>query len=55
MKEEFIHWLWKNQFFDGRSLCDREAGSIGVITPGVYNRDSGPDFFNTRLIIKNTE
>jgi len=55
MKEEFIHWLWKNQFFDGRSLCDREAGSIGVITPGVYNRDSGPDFFNTRLIIGGTE
>jgi len=47
--------LWKNQFFDGRSLCDREAGSIGVITPGVYNRDSGPDFFNTRLIIGGTE
>lgn len=55
MKEEFIHWLWKNQFFDGGSLCDREAGSIGVITPGVYNRDSGPDFFNTRLIIGGTE
>lgn len=47
--------MWKNQFFDGRSLCDREAGSIGVITPGVYNRDSGPDFFNTRLIIGGTE
>lgn len=47
--------MWKNQFFDGGSLCDREAGSIGVITPGVYNRDSGPDFFNTRLIIGGTE
>jgi len=47
--------LWKNQFFDGGSLCDREAGPIGVITPGVYNRDSGPDFFNTRLIIGGTE
>jgi len=55
MKEEFLHWLWKNLFFDGGSLCDREAGPIEVINPGVYNRDSGPDFFNTRLIIGGTE
>lgn len=47
--------MWKNQFFEGGSLCDREAGSIEVITPGVYNRDSGPDFFNTRLVIGGTE
>jgi len=55
MKEEFLHWLWKNRFFDHGSLCDREAGPIEVITPGEYNRDSGPDFFNTRLIIGGTE
>lgn len=55
MKEEFLHWLWKNRFFDDGSLCDREAGLIEVITPGEYNRDSGPDFFNTRLIIGGTE
>lgn len=51
MKEEFLHWLWKNRFFDDGSLCDREAGPIEVMTPGEYNRDSGPDFFNTRLTI----
>ena len=55
MKEEFLHWLWKNLFFEGGSLCDREAGPIEVITPGEYNRDSGPDFFNTRLNIGGTE
>ena len=47
--------MWKNRFFDGGSLCDREAGPIAVITPGEYNRDSGPDFFNTRLVISGTE
>jgi hypothetical protein len=55
MKEEFLHWLWKNLFFDAGSLCDREAGPIEVINPGEYNRDSGPDFFSTRLIIGGTE
>ena len=49
MKEEFLHWLWKNRLFDAGRLCDREAGLIEVTTPGEYNRDSGPDFFNTRL------
>jgi len=54
MKEEFLHWLWKNRFFDAGRLCDREAGPIEVITPGDYNRDSGPDFFNTRLLVDGT-
>lgn len=55
MKEEFLHWVWKNRFFDGGSLCDKDAGPIEVITPGEYNRDSGPDFFNTRLVVAGTE
>lgn len=54
MKEEFLHWLWKNRLFDADRLCDREAGPIEVINPGEYNRDSGPDFFNTRLKIDGT-
>lgn len=54
MKEEFLHWLWKNRLFDAGRLCDGEAGKIDVINPGDYNRDSGPDFFNTRLSINGT-
>src|SRR5659263_550023 len=54
MKEEFLHWLWKNRLFDADRLCDMEAGLIEVIHPGEYNRDSGPDFFSTRLMIEGT-
>ncbi len=54
MKEEFLHWLWKNRFFDAGRLCDSEAGTIEIITTGDYNRDSGPDFFNTRLRVDGT-
>jgi hypothetical protein len=55
MKEEFLHWLWKNRFYDSGSLCDRDAGQIEVINPGEYNRDSGPDFFNTRITVGGTD
>ena len=54
MKEEFLHWLWKNRLFDAGSVRDGDAGAIEIISPGEYNRDSGPDFFNTRLIIGGT-
>jgi hypothetical protein len=54
MKEEFLHWVWLNRLFTTGSLCDMEEGTIEVTDPGRYNRDSGPDFFNTRLLIGDT-
>lgn len=54
MKEEFLHWLWKNRLFSADDLNDEEAGRIEVVNPGEYNRDSGPDFFNTILVISGT-
>jgi hypothetical protein len=55
MKEEFLHYLWKYSLYDSEKLVDSEGKQIIVINPGEYNRDSGPDFFNARLIIDNTE
>jgi len=54
MKEEFLHWLWKNRLFDASSLHDSNMGIIEVVSPGEYNRDSGPDFFNTRIMVEGT-
>ncbi|MCU0461040.1 MAG: DUF2851 family protein [Bacteroidales bacterium] len=55
MKEEFLHYLWKYGLFDHEKLIDNEGNRINVINPGEYNRDSGPDFFNTRLRIAGME
>ena len=55
MKEEFLHYLWKYLLFDTDSLVDDSGNKIKVISPGTYNRDSGPDFFNARIIIDNIE
>lgn len=54
MKEEFLHYLWKYSLYDPDSLIDSEGKRILVINPGEYNRDSGPDFFNSRISIAGT-
>lgn len=55
MKEEFLHYLWKYSLYEPSSLTDAEGNPITVISTGEYNRDSGPDFFNARMVIAGTE
>ena len=55
MKEEFLHYLWKYGLYDHDLLADRDGNKIIVINPGEYNKDSGPDFFNARIRIGDTE
>jgi len=54
MKEEFLHYLWKYSLYDQDKLVDNEKKKIIVLDPGVYNRDSGPDFFNARISVDGT-
>src|SRR5512133_1850100 len=54
MKEEFLHYLWKYSLYEREKLNDQEGKKITVIHPGLYNRDSGPDFFNARIMIEGT-
>ena len=55
MKEEFLHYVWKYGFYHADKLRDHDGNLIEVIHPGEYNRDSGPDFFNARIRIGETE
>jgi hypothetical protein len=54
MKEEFLHYLWKYSLYNKDRLTDPDGNRILVIHPGLYNRDSGPDFFNARISIGGT-
>ncbi len=54
MKEEFLHYLWKYSLYDQERLFDNEHNQIIVLSPGEYNRDSGPDFFNARISVAGT-
>ncbi len=55
MKEEFLHYLWKYGLYDHDTLRDANGEKIIVVSPGEYNRDSGPDFFNARIVAGGTQ
>ena len=54
MHEEIIHFVWKHNpsLFNGILLDNGDT--LEVISPGVHNYDSGPDFFNAKLRIGQT-
>ncbi|MEZ5000919.1 MAG: hypothetical protein R2727_09920 [Bacteroidales bacterium] len=41
MKEEFLHFLWKNLLFDRGSLVTSGKIPVDVINPGSYTRIRG--------------
>lgn len=55
MNEHFLHFVWKNGLFDQNCLKTSANDRVKIICPGQYNRNSGPDFLNARIIIGDTE
>lgn len=55
MKEDFLHYLWKFQKWNSAEPETTEHLPLKVISPGEHNFLSGPDFFNSRLIIGDQE
>lgn len=54
IKEDFLHYLWKLKKIDLTDLVSSNGEAITIIDFGVYNTDSGPDFFNAKIKIGNT-
>lgn len=53
MKEEFLHYLWKYQL--QTAPCFTLSGEfLEIISPGIHNKDAGPDFFNAKIKIGET-
>lgn len=56
MQESFVHFLWRTRRFEGRHLFTCEGLPLSILHPGEYNaHHAGPDFFNARLRIGDTE
>jgi hypothetical protein len=53
MSEDFLHYLWKFNLFNSE-LVTTNGEPIQILKSGEHNKNSGPDFFNAKIIIGNT-
>ena len=53
MKEEFIYYLWENRLLSAE-LNTVDGETVTVISVGVRNHDSGPDYLDARIKIDET-
>ena len=53
MTEEFLHYIFKNRLWDKDHEYTTQGDVLEIISPGVHNTDSGPDFFNAKIKINN--
>ncbi|MFY0631520.1 MAG: DUF2851 family protein [Flavobacteriaceae bacterium] len=51
MKEEFLHYLWKNKLYDSLKLRAINDFPIVVLNSGIHNQNTGPDFLNSKIEI----
>ncbi|MGB0891614.1 MAG: DUF2851 family protein [Flavobacteriaceae bacterium] len=53
MKEEFLHFLWQHKLFNFTHLKLVSNEKLEIVKSGVLNKNSGPDFLNSQIIIEN--
>ena len=51
LNELHLQYLWNEGKLDEKQLIDINRSPIKIIFPGWYNRSSGPDFLDARIII----
>ncbi len=54
MKEDFLHFVFKNRLWDEDSVILESGQEFEIIDTGIPNFDSGPDFFNAKIKIDDT-
>ncbi|WP_338791519.1 DUF2851 family protein [Bernardetia sp. MNP-M8] len=51
MNEQFLHYIWKFQYFDKNNLLTEEGEELQIISAGIHNHDAGADFEDAVLKI----
>ncbi len=54
MPEDFLHFIWLYQLFDHSQILSTHGDRIQVLSPGIHNHNSGPDFSDARIKIGET-
>jgi hypothetical protein len=53
IKEDFLHYLWRIKKIP-LALETTDGRAVEILEFGVYNLDSGPDFFNAKIKLEDT-
>ena len=51
MREDFLYYLWKLQYFDKKGLTTCQGDILKIFQPGTQNEHAGPDFLNGKITI----
>ena len=55
MQEDFLHYIWQYQKVTTSKFKTVQGKTLQVITAGELNTNSGPDFYNSRIVIGDQE
>jgi hypothetical protein len=53
--EKLYQYLWKNRMTKSDTLHLVDGKKLVILDPGLLNNDSGPDFFNAKIMIDDIE
>lgn len=51
MKEDFLHYIWKNGFFKQENLTTTQKERLVIVSKGIENKNAGPDFLEAKILI----
>ncbi|MCF6241171.1 MAG: DUF2851 family protein [Bacteroidales bacterium] len=54
MEERILYFIWKYKLYNQNKLQTSQGSRLEIISPGVQNFDSGPDFTNAKIKIGST-
>jgi hypothetical protein len=54
MKEDLLYFIWKFKYFNTYKLYNFDVDHIQIISPGIQNDDSGPDFTDVKILAGQT-
>ncbi|HEY6082756.1 MAG TPA: DUF2851 family protein [Chitinophagaceae bacterium] len=54
LSEKLLQYIWRFGLYNARSLETLTGETLEVISPGIFNANSGPDFLHARIRIGDT-
>lgn len=49
--ERLLHYVWAHRLFPAAGLVTADGETVRVLSPGLHNKDAGPDFYSADVVI----